>query len=839
MDQIFSVSGKINDDHLVHCTVIERTAMMCEDSGIGFDPCIDNRNIQMNLSNIILERALKQLQLPSGSIDQFRIAGALSDVDGRGFPRELFQLSAPVIVRGLLNFAVLQMNRDWVYPFWVHQQLDPKSRSFIPRAQNPLLINITQRNWTLLGSPHGFHEAIVDPRGLLTPLPREWSVDTWIVTESDIFFPSLVPSVAQSFDTISPRMETVVPCGGIAVTTSHFVDPTSDQMDILFTQVRAVNNSAATQSLLLCVAIRPFNPEGISPIHSIEFRSPKIAFVNKSVGVVLAENPDWIGCYGAENGDASAILRKLRFSILDNPQQKQSRCKKGLAHALAIYRLTLEPHQEQSYHYSIALEEEQILRQRPAKQTWRVSYQKRLGAHHARWEKELDTGGTFNFANKRLQDIFDASRLTLLMLQDGDFISPGAYLYHHFWYRDAAVMLRALDILGFHKRVRQVIGQFSERLTADGFFRGPDGEWDSNGAVLWTVLQHWLLTRSDFWIKGWLPLIDRSAQWMMRKRSQTSNKLMPPSLSAEHLGTVDQYFWDSFWSLAGIRAASLLFHAQGNNVRADFYNQEALLFEKDIRSSFAAIESRLGRSLIPATPTRIFDESAIGSICSIYPLQLFGESNHHGAETVRALVSDFVDTKGFFHPFIHSGYNPYLTMQLAHSLLYLGDTEGARATAETILNQIIQPFSLPEAIHPFSGGGAMGDGHHGWAAAEVVLYIRDCLVREYGTTLQLFKDPGHGLLRDGVNTTLRNVPTSFGSVSCSLSFEEFGAVTLDFEHEFENAEHPQSIEIHLPFKVKRIISMPHSSKATWNCEDGKTIITCSPDIRRLLLEREN
>ncbi|MCX6137774.1 MAG: hypothetical protein NTV54_09800 [Ignavibacteriales bacterium] len=792
----------------------------------------------MNLSAIILERALKQLQLPSGSIDQFRIASALSDVDGRGFPKELFQLSAPVIVRGLLNFAVLQMNRDWVYPFWVHRQLDPKCSSYIPRAQNPLLINVTQRNWTLLGSPHGFHEAIIDRRGLLTPLPREWSVDTWIVTEKEIFFPSLVQSVLQSFDTVSPRVETAIPCGDITVTTSHFAEPTSDQMDVLFTQVRAINNSPTTQSVLVCVAIRPFNPEGVSPIHSIEFRSPKIAFVNKAVGVVFAENPDWVGCNAFDDGDAAAALRSMRFALLDEPQRKQSRCKRGLAHAIALYRLSLEPHQEQSIHYSVALEEENKLKQRPVKQTWRVSYEKRLETHRSRWEKELENGGTFLFANKQLQEVFDAGRLTLLMLQDKDFVSPGAYLYHHFWYRDAAVMLRALDVLGFHKRVRQVIGKFPARLTGDGFFCGPDGEWDSNGAVLWTVLQHWLLTRSDFWLKGWLPLVDRGAQWITRMRARTPNKLMPQSLSAEHLGTVDQYFWDTFWSLAGIKAASALFYSQNDRERGDLYAREARLFEEDVRASFAAIESRLGRSIIPATPTRVFDESAIGSICSIYPLQLFGGAHRHGAETVRALVKDFVDAKGFFHPFIHSGYNPYLTLQLAHSLLYLGDDDGARATAETILNQTTQPFSLPEAIHPFSGGGAMGDGHHGWAAAEIVLYLRDCLVRESGTSLQLFKDPGHGLLRDGVNTKLHNVPTSFGHLSCSLSFEEFGAATLDFAQEFESGSYPHNIEVYLPFKIVRIIPMPHTSRVTFTVKDGTTIIECTPDVRRLLLQRE-
>jgi len=83
--------------------------------------------------------------------------------------------------------------------------------------------------------------------------------------------------------------------------------------------------------------------------------------------------------------------------------------------------------------------------------------------------------GAIEFADKELQALFDASRLALLELNDNDFISPGPFLYHHFWYRDATLMIRALDVLGFHKRSRQVIDAFPARLTPDGFFRGPDG----------------------------------------------------------------------------------------------------------------------------------------------------------------------------------------------------------------------------------------------------------------------------------------------------------------------------------------------------------------------------
>jgi hypothetical protein len=162
----------------------------------------------MNINSFIVKQGFRQLNISPASLKQFEIAGAMSDVDGKGFPFDLIQLNAPMITRGLLNFAVLQMNRNWVYPFWVHRQLDPASPSYIPRSQNPLLINVTHRNWTALGSPLGYHEAIVDPRGLVTPLPREWSVDVWLATSEGILFASLSEPIDQRFDSAAPYVKT-------------------------------------------------------------------------------------------------------------------------------------------------------------------------------------------------------------------------------------------------------------------------------------------------------------------------------------------------------------------------------------------------------------------------------------------------------------------------------------------------------------------------------------------------------------------------------------------------------------------------------------------------------
>jgi len=790
----------------------------------------------MNINSYILEQALRRLQLPEDSIKQFQLAGKFSDVEGKGLPKELFLLSTPVIVRGLLNFAVLQMRRDWLYPFWVNKQLDPKSESYIPRAQNPLLINVTHRNWTMVGTLNGFHEAIIDPRGLATPLPREWSIDTWLVVDNRVFFPSLSTLGVQAIETTFPCLTTRFSVDGVGLALEHFAAPTNHAFDVLFAKAAVTNNSGKRKSGALCVAIRPFNPEGVAPIFSVDFKSPRIAYVNKSTGVVFAETPDKVFCSSLNDGDLAHTLKQRTMNFFGDLSTPSSHCERGLAHGVAAFMFDLAPGDEKNIHYSTALEGEQSVRRRGAKQTWRVSFERRKSDQQVRWEKELSTGAQFEFADKNLQALFDASRLSLLELHDKDFISPGPFLYHHFWYRDATLMIRALDMLGFEKRSREVIDAFPERLTADGFFRGPDGEWDSNGAVLWSVHQHFLLNKQHLWLKNWYPNLKRAAQWIIRKRKQTQNGLIPPSISAEHFGTVDQYYWDTFWSLGGLRAMVRIASILGMKSDEQGFEKEVRAFERDIVQSLQNVEQRIGEKLIPATQHRNFDESAVGSISCIYPLELFDGRLRHLSNTLRKLEAEFVDEKGFFHPIIHSGYNPYLTLQIAHSFFIMGNIGKAWEVAETIFRQAVPPYSLPEAIHPRTGGGTMGDGHHGWAAAEIILFLRSCMVKEENGVISLFKGNNNRLVQKGKNVKLKDVPTTFGAISCSLSFTGETSAVIHFEGNFSVETMPAAIEIYLPFAVKNAAASSPNHISAKTVDDTTSLLRCSPKVRTLFLK---
>jgi hypothetical protein len=108
---------------------------------------------------------------------------------------------------------------------------------------------------------------------------------------------------------------------------------------------------------------------------------------------------------------------------------------------------------------------------------------------------------------------------------------------------------------------------------------------------------------------------------------------------------------------------------------------------------------------------------------------------------------------GFFQDMIHSGINVYLTLHLAQVRLRAGQVDQCWDAIDTVARLASPTGQWPEAIHPRTGGGCMGDGQHIWAAAEWLLMLRNLFVREEGDAL---------VVGAGVHTLTPHGPVSLG-----------------------------------------------------------------------------
>lgn len=686
-------------------------------------------------------------------------------------PVELLRAGATMHARGLVNSRVIQNNLDWVWPYWVCRQVDPDDPAFLPRAFSITQINLTHRNWTAVGLPGSDEMPIVDPHGMLTPFLDGWSLDAWILSDDGRrHFPSRATEATQrlrldplSIDTSSGRK-------GISLQSRVRMEAQEDQA------VCRVEYTAKTQEPgWLVLSLRPFNTEGISFIDRIALSEKRDAWTidDEEEAVRLDRKPERHHVSHYRHGDVTIRLSQAR----DEEQQNEIECEAGMATAAASYRI--QAGQALKVSAEIPMEE---------------SKEK---AFPQAWARALEPGLRMEIPDKRLQFLFEAAKRTLIVLSPHD-AYPGPATYRRFWFRDAAFMINALLCCGLESRAARALKKFPERQTMMGYFQSQNGEWDSNGQAIWAMQRYCEMTgkQAD---RKWLKPILNGARWIARKRVDRDSNLphaglLPPGFSAEHLGPNDYYYWDDFWSIAGLRSAADLAASFDEKNAADEFRAEADDLLHSVSSSLEGCHQKSGKRAMPASPYRRLDAGTIGSIVAGYPLQLMAADDARLTESADFLLDHCLVRGAFFHNIIHSGINAYLTLHIAQVLLRAGDPR-AMDLVQSVADLASPTGQWPEAIHPRTGGGCMGDGQHGWAAAEWVVMMRNLFVREEGQRLVI----GAGIPTDWLDRSERlsmgPAPTAFGPLEISIQPAK-DSVEVTLRHEWRTP--PRAIDLALP-----------------------------------------
>ncbi len=685
-------------------------------------------------------------------------------------PIELLRAGAIFHARGLINSRVIQHNLDWVWPYWVERQFDPRDEAFIPRAFSITHINLTHRNWTAVGLPDCDDLPIVDPRGLVTPLHDGWSLDGWIIADGGR---ALLPSRAAGA-TQTLRYEeglsvvTAVACDGLGLESRAEVlpGPRSACCRITF-------DFTSDGDAWGVLALRPYNPEGVSLIQRVALSAGgKSWSVDDAARVDFSDPADRHHVSDYRSGDVYIHLR-------DREQQSDGTCDVGMVTAAALFRL--KPKQPR-----------QVLADIPFSQT-----PPRTDTATNLWRTSLSDHCRVRLPDRRSVDLYDKALRTLVLHTSGE-VYPGPFTYKRFWFRDAAFILHGLLCAGLFDRVERALDRFPERQTLAGYFRSQDGEWDSNGQALWIMRQYCELTGREP-KEDWRHAIRRGAEWITRKRvvgdpDALHAGLLPAGFSAEHLGPNDHYYWDDFWGVAGLRAAAYLERRLGEVAAADRFERDAADLARAIDQSLQRVAGRLGQAAMPASPYRRVDAGAIGSLAAGYPLRIFAADDPRLMATVDFLLhTSFIDD-GFFHDVVHSGLNPYLTLQVAQVLLRAGDARFLDLM-DRVAALATPTGQWPEAIHPRTGGGCMGDGQHVWASAEWLLMVRNCFVREEEDRLILASGLRPAWLTGAEALSFGTAPTRWGPLSLRIE-RAGGTVSVSWEGAWRRSA--PAVEVRLP-----------------------------------------
>lgn len=716
-------------------------------------------------------------------------------------PNELIPAGVLMQLRGLFNLHALSVNNDWVWPYWIEQQCNPKSPSFIPRAMNVTYINLAHRNWTGVGVLGGVHEGVVDPRGLLTPWYQGWSMDTWVHTGGRFYFPSRLPEglVKQSLRDDLPFVCTDVEAGPLRLALEAWAFRDDDK-DFVVQEATLTNPGTEPQEASLVFSIRPYNPEGISLVRHLAYNTRGFWLAESNLAAYFPDRPDATHVADHEMGDVS-------LHLFDEHDEMGVHDAVGLATGATIFRFNLPP--GESVRRFVVMPIEPL---NPRFYRFGSHTSEKLEKHKERslneWKTKVAEGTTIELPDERFQHSFDANKAFILLLNDGHQITAGPLTYHRHWFRDAAYLVDALGKIGYPAEVARMLPYYPLKQWKNGYFCSQKGEWDSNGEAIWTIVEHFRLTGDKKLLRELYSSIKRGVIWIETKRHDISfskhkpKGLLPAGFSAEHLGPNDHYYWDNFWSLRAVVDATEAATALGEYEDVRLFESIYRGYMKDLMEAINRDLEHSPEQVLPAAPHRRPDSGMIGNVAAAYPLELFPlNSTPWLQKTVQFIRDHLFHEEGFYQQMIHSGVNSYLTMQMAQCMMFMGDV-GAYKLMEYMLKLATPTWCWPEAIHPRTFGGCMGDGHHGWAAAEWLLLLRNLVIHEDGDTLEITRLIPAEWCRPNQRVAIRNAPTYFGKVSVEVAFTA-KSETLKLDAEWRTP--PRQIRWYLPASGRRVV----------------------------------
>src|SRR5436853_2705472 len=297
----------------------------------------------MGVRTWMLRRAMGRLRITDDIVRYLSTFQRLGETVEVELPGELLPVGARTVFRAVRTRAAAQLGVDWVWPYWLDRQLDPRSPAFVPRGHLPVLTNLTNRNWTMVGNVGSSREAIVDPRGLVTPWYDGWSLDWWVGADDRWHLPSREAAVRQRLLGNAPVVETVlrVPGGevaqrvyavaGLAGGAGAEGAPAASPAELAVVELE--NRSPVP--VVVAFAVRPYNPEGLAIVERIALHHRTVA-VDGRPALLLPRPPARMAASTFRAGDSVNVVTAGRAG---STFPEALRCEVGLAQAAFLFPL--------------------------------------------------------------------------------------------------------------------------------------------------------------------------------------------------------------------------------------------------------------------------------------------------------------------------------------------------------------------------------------------------------------------------------------------------------------------------------------------------------------------
>ena len=741
-------------------------------------------------------------------------------------------------------------------PWWVQQYFRRWSDEFdgglFESKESAFSSNAHYRYWNMIGVKDAHQESLVGQAGEIEPVYDEYALSFFLFdpVTRELHFPQF-PAAVGGVRGLDQSLED----GYLPVVVTRYRSPLGidveekalattvgvDQRSMALVRFSATLRGAVPANAWLCVSVSPAGPTGFQRrdnagrnltdrrISRMEYvAAEKRLLINSTWGPVFDTPPAHFGTYG--NGDSHDPDFYLQFNPYEDLRKSAALNGRniavdfiaGICHGVFAWPFALTPAAPE-FTLDVRLPIDDY---RGASDLADLTTPTALAleaSNRAFWTNKLNADGlqaSLPPTVAHLFDLFRTCRANLLILADDGEIHPGPTVYDSFWIRDSSVEGIACALAGDTGLAQRQFGEHYPRVfhrdfetegpvSLHGFFgqehERNDREWDANGEALWAFGKFDRIRGSAaaFGASIFSPYIVEGARWIRDNRSPFG--LLHSGWSAEHIGDKSQpHYWDDFWALAGLWEAAQLSSRVGTPYTAELWNiydQVRIATIDSIRWVLREQHNRgAWETYIPTGPGDVgrLDSTIIGTVAYFHPCRLYmgrklGDDIDLAARlTLDTIWSHFIDG-GFRHDSAWYCYGPYLTLQLAHAFLLIGEV----ARMDTLLAwtvgnagfagvsrgsglagdrwQAVLGAWNEQHCYPVAKDFAetpnrwwyMGDIPHGWACAEFNLLLRDILFFEADedTAPHIFIAPGvmPRWLGEGESVEVSGAPTIFGA----------------------------------------------------------------------------
>ena len=672
-----------------------------------------------------------------------------------------------------------------------------------PRGYFPRYFNNEQSYWTITGVNEDRDEALINEDGMVEVDKSMFSIEPFVYVEkSDAITRS--DSIVSKFITwndvqSSQHLEKnylPIPSvkwrkDGLELESKVFADGDAGE-SILYLTYLLKNNSRKNITGNLFLTVRPFQvnppwqflnwPGGTAKIKSIRKLENRID-VNGNKSIFTLTEPDDFGATEFDEGDITQFISKNNL-----PPRTEVNDHFSFASGALKYKFDLSSGKTKQVVLAVPFHES-------ARHL--VSLNKvasRLKAVQIFWEKKINTV-KFNLPKSadKLVNTLRSNLAYILINRDGFGFQPGSRSYERSWIRDGSMTSSALLKFGIKEEVKDFINWYAGFQYPDGKVpcvvdtRGPDptNEYDSNGQLIFVLMQYYLFTGDKSFLEEHFENIEKAVEFMNQlttsrktdiyqngnSTQQACYGILPESISHEGYSAKPMHsYWDDFFGLKGYKDAVQIATILGKTEKAESFLVARDSFHNNLYKSINKAISNKGIKYIPGC-VELGDFDATSTAIAIYPCnELKNLPQPYAQNTFDRYYKYFQDRKA--GKIDWWDYTPY-EVRLIGTFIYLGQIERAHALIDYFFkDQRPKGWNhWAEVVRKgYRTSGFIGDMPHTWVGSDFINATRSMFV--YEDELKQALVIGAGLYKEWIDDpkgiTVKNLPTYYGDLSYSI-----------------------------------------------------------------------